>query len=448
MRTLDNGLRVVAVLQHEQPVVSIRLILGAGAALDPEGKAGVANLVASLLDQGTSTRSAEQIADSVDFIGGGLGSGAGTDLSFVNAVVMKDSYSFGLELVSDVVRNPAFAPEEIDRQRKQVLSGLQVSYEDPEYLAGTVIDRLIYGFHPYGIPSNGTPESVAAVTRDDLQAFHRAWFAPNNAILAIVGDVTTEEAFDGATRVFGSWAKKDLPGIKFPAPPEPTRRVIVVDKPGSVQTEMRIGNVAISRSDPDYLALDLAVKVLGGEGANRLQRILRSDRGLTYGASADAQSLKQSGAVVAETDTRNEATAEALRIAVDEFWRLQREPVNSRELEDAKAYLTGNFPLTIETPDQIALQVLNVIFYGLDRRELETFRDRVNAVDVDDIQRVARAYLHPNRLSIVLVGDAKTIIGQLKGAGFPEYELVRADELDLTAPDFRRAPAKAPAAQH
>ena len=195
-RELPNGLRVVVVLHHEQPAVSVRLLVRAGTAYDPPAKGGVATLVATLLDQGTRTRSAEAIADTIDSIGGGLGTGAGNDLTFINVVVMKDSFGFGMELLSDVARNPAFANEEIERQRQQGLSGMRVRYEDPDYVAGTVFDRLVYGFHPYGTPSGGTPESLRAITRDDLEDFHRRYFLPNNSILAIVGDVTAAEAFE------------------------------------------------------------------------------------------------------------------------------------------------------------------------------------------------------------------------------------------------------------
>jgi zinc protease len=447
IRTLSNGLRVVAVMQHEQPAVSLRLLVRAGGAQDPKDRAGVATLAAALLDQGTTRRSSEEIADAIDFVGGALGTGAGTDLSFMNVIVMKDSYDLGLDLLADVAMNPAFAPDEIERQREQLLSGLTVSYQDPDYLAGVVLDRLVYGFHAYGIPSNGTPDSVAAITRDDLVAFHRTWFAPNNAILAIVGDVTAEEAFGGAERAFGKWARRDVPPVAFPPPPDPTRRIVLVDRPGAVQTEIRIGNLGIPRKHDDYLALDVAIKILGGEGANRVQRVLRSERGLTYGASVETQSLKQAGSIVAETDTRTEATGEVLRLAVEEFWRLQRERVHERELADAKAYLTGNFPLTIETPGAIALQVLNVMFYDLDVKDLETYRQRVNAVTVDDIQRVARRYLHPGRLSIALVGDAERILPQLKRLGFDRVERVPIEDLDLSAADFRRPRAAVPALQ-
>ena len=438
VRTLANGLQVIAISHHEQPAVSLRLLVRAGSAQDPEDRPGVASLAATLLDQGTTTKSAEKIADAIDSIGGALGTGASADLSFVQAIVMKDSLNVGLDLVSDLAQHPAFAQEEIERQRQQLLSGLKVSYDDPEYLANMVFDRLVYGFNPYGRPQTGTPATIAGLKREDLLTFHKKWFGANNAILAIVGDVTADEAFAGAERAFGSWGKVPVEAGKTPEPPPPTRRLVIIDRPGAVQTEIRVGNIAIPRKHDDYMALDLAVKVLGGEGANRLHRVLRTERGLTYGASADMNGLKDAGDIVAETNTRSQTTGETLRLMVDEFWRLIRDRVNGRELEGAQEYLTGSFPLTIETPSQIALQVLNAVFYGLDLKELENYRERVNAVSTDDLQRVAREYLHPDRLAIVLVGDAASFVDQLKGAGFDQFERIPLSELDLSAVDLRR----------
>jgi zinc protease len=438
MRTLGNGLQVIAVSHHEQPAVSLRLLIRAGGALDPDDKPGVAALAAAVLDQGTTTRSAEQIATTIDSIGGVIGSGSSTDMSSIYAVVMKDSLDLALDLVSDVARNPAFTPDEIERQRQQMLSGLKVSYDDPEYLAGVVFDRLVYGFHPYGRPDAGTPQSIAAITRQDLVAFHKTWFGPNNAILAIVGDVSPDDAFAGAERAFGSWRKSASNTARLADLPPPARRLVVIDRPGAVQTEIRVGHTGLPRKHPDYLALDLAIKILGGEGGNRLHRVLRSERGLTYGASADINALKDGGDIVAETDTRSESTGEALRLIVDELSRLQRQRVSARELADAQAYLTGSFPLTIETPGAIALQILNAVFFGLDLEELQTFRERVNAVTVDDIQRVARMYLHPDRLSIVLVGDANVFAKQLAGVGFEQFERIGVEDLDLASADLRR----------
>ena len=444
IQTLPNGLQVVVVLQHEQPAVSLRLLIRAGSASEPKSKLASAQLMASLLDQGTTTMSAGQMNDAIDFIGGAMGAGAATDVTFVNMVVMKDSFETGLRMVSDMARHPAFAPAEIERQRQQMLSGLTVSLEDPEFIANAVFDRLVYGFHPYGMPDSGTRDTIGSLTRDDIVAFHDRYFAPNNAILAIVGDVTAEEAFAAVKKTFGDWQARDLPVDTFVQPPDPTRRVVVVNKPDAVQTEVRVGHLGIARKHQDYMAVNLAIRILGGEGSNRLHSVLRTERGLTYGAQATMDALKQSGDFKAETNTRSDATGEVLKLIADEFWRLQRERVNERELADAKAYLTGSFPLTIETPEAIAMQVVNALFYGLPLDELQSFRDRVNAVTVDDIQRVARAYLRPDRLSVVLVGNAVAFAPQLQAAGFGTFETVDLADLDLTAADFKKVRGPGP----
>jgi zinc protease len=438
IKKLANGLTVVLVTQNEQPVVSIRMILRAGAAQDPKGKIGLAMLTTTLLDQGAGSRTAQQIADDIDYMGGLLGTGAGTDLSFVNTIVMKDEYQAGLALMSDVVRRPTFLPAEIDRQKQQALSSLKVSAEDPESVAGMVIDRLIFGFHPYGLPGSGTPESLQSLTRADFVDFHRRYFVPNNALVAVVGDITAADAMAGIEKYFGDWAAGDLPPFNPIAPPEPTKRVIVIDRPDSVQTEIRVGHLGVARKHEDFETLDQAVKILGGEGANRLQQVLRSQRQLTYGASADLDGYKYSGAIVAETDTQTANTAEALRVIADEFARLQREKVNEAELEAAQDYAVGHFPLTIETPDQIATQVLNQLFYELSVDKLPKYRDRVMSVSPDGIQRVARLFIRPDRLSVVLVGNAEQFVGSLKGVGFGEFERIPIDKLDILSADLKK----------
>jgi zinc protease len=447
IRTMPNGLRVVVVSQHEQPAVSLRLLVRAGSAQDPANKPGIAAMVGALLDQGTAKRSSAQISDTIDYVGGALGSGAGTDLSYVNVLVLKDSFDLALDLLSEVVQTPSFPQEELDRIREQALSAMGVNMQDPEFVADAVIDRLVYGFHPYGLPGNGTPESLPAITRDDLVQFHKTWFAPGNALLAVVGDVQPEEAFAGVARALGTWQPHDTPAIEAMELPEATRRVVLVDRPNAVQTEIRAGHVAIPRKHPDYMALNLATKILGGEGANRLQNVLRSERGLTYGASADMDAFKQAGSIIAETDTQTSTTGEALRLVIDEFSRLVREPVGERELMGAQAYLAGSFPLSIETADDIALQVLNLLFFDLDVKELETFRDRVNAVTSDDIQRVAKQFVRPARLSVVLVGDAEKVLPQLKAVGVADVEVLGIGDLDLTSPSLLRksAPTRSPA---
>ena len=438
IRTLSNGMQVITVLHHEQPAVSMRLLVRAGGANDPDKKRGVSLLVTNLLDQGTTARSSQQVADQIDSIGGVLGTGSGDDFTSVSAIVMKDSFDLAMDLVADIARNPAFAPEEIERQKEQITSTQQVNANDPDYIASAVFDRLVYGFHPYGLPGSGTPETLASITRDDLRQFHRQHFVPNNMVLAIVGDITQKEAAAAAERAFGSWPRGEASAWRGAVPPEPTRRVVIVDKPDAVQTEIRVGQLAIPRKHQDYLKWDLAIKVLGGEGANRLHRVLRSERGLTYGASADTEGRKLAGDIVAETDTRTDTTGEALRLMVQEFARLQQQRVPERELTDAKAYLAGSFPLTIESPNDIATQVINYVLYELPLEDIPTYTQRITAITPDDIQRVAQTYLKPDRLSVVLVGNAKAFIPQLRSLGLTDVEIIPVEQLDLMSASLKR----------
>ncbi len=438
IRTLSNGMQIITVLHHEQPAVTMRLLVRAGGANDPDKKRGTSMLASILLDQGTTTRSAQQIADQIDSLGGLLNTGSGDDFTSISAIVMKDSFETAMDLVADIARNPAFAQDEIDRQKEQLTSTQQVNAQDPDYLASAVFDRLVYGFHPYGLPGSGTPESLASITRADLQEFHRRHFVPNNMVLAIVGDVTQKEAVAATERVFGGWPRGEIPAWRGVTPPDPTRRVVIIDKPDSVQTEIRLGHLAIPRKHPDYLKWDMAVRVLGGEGANRLHRVLRSERGLTYGASADTEGRRLAGDVVAETDTRTETTGQALQLMVEEFVRLQRVRVPDRELMDAQAYLAGSFPLTIESPNDIATQVINYVMYELPLEDIPTYVRRITAITPDDVQSVAQALIKPDRLSVVLVGNAKAFIPQLEKLGLTNFEVIPVDQLDLMSATLKR----------
>jgi zinc protease len=315
---------------------------------------------------------------------------------------------------------------------------LKVSAEDPESVASRVIDRLIYGFHPYGLPGGGTAESLASLTRDDFVDYHRKYFVPNNALIAVVGDITADDAMKGLDKYFGAWKPGEVPAAALTDPPDPTRRLVVIDKKDSVQTEIRVGHLAIPRKHPDYEAVDQAVKILGGEGANRLQQVLRSQKQLTYGASAELDTYKLAGAVIAETDTQTANTAEALRVVVDEFTRLQRERIYDEELRGAQDYMVGHFPLTIEVPDAIATQVLNQLFYDLPVDDLPRYRERVLKVTPDEIQRVARWFIRPAQLSIVLVGDADKFVNDLKGVGFATFERIPIERLDLLSVDLMK----------
>ncbi|HEY4573476.1 MAG TPA: pitrilysin family protein, partial [Thermoanaerobaculia bacterium] len=241
-KTLANGLRLVVIEQHEQPLVSLRMILDAGKAYEPDGKAGLANATSSLLTQGTATRSAQQIAQTIDFVGGHLDANAGTEAGYVDLGVTSDQLDLGFDLLADVVLHPTFPQDELERWRRQAVNGLQINLQDASYVATTANIRLIFGDYPYGRPAGGTPESLAGLTRDDLVAFHKQRFIPNQTILAIVGDVKPADAFARAERAFGSWPKgtpSELP--RFDVKPPAKARIVVIDKPDAVQTEIRLG---------------------------------------------------------------------------------------------------------------------------------------------------------------------------------------------------------------
>ncbi|MDO8835307.1 MAG: pitrilysin family protein [Vicinamibacterales bacterium] len=438
IRTLPNGLQVVVVPHDEQPVISLQILVRAGAADDPSGKAGLASLVASLLTQGTRTRTAGAIADAVDTAGAELTTLSGSDASFAQVTVMKDSFAFGLDVLSDIVRDPVFAGEELERQRQQLRSGLRVSYEDPDYIASAVFERVVFGAHPYGLPSDGTPESVGLITRGDLVDFHSRYYVPNNSIVAIVGDVGVDEAFAAASRVFGPWEQADIVSPAVHPPPPPARRLVVVDMPNAVQTEIRAGHIGIARNHDDFLAADLGVRILGGEGGNRLQQMLRTARGLTYGASASLDAYRLGGLVRAETDTRPHLTGEALRVMAEQFSRIHRDDVDAEELDAAKAYLIGSYPMGFEAPGSISTKVLNQLFHNLPLRELETYRERVAALTPETVHAAMRTHLSPTQLAVVVVGPAQLVLPLLRNVGFKDAEVVPVEELDVSRPGLRR----------
>ena len=438
IRTLPNGLQVVVVRHDEQPIISVQVLVRAGAAYDPMDKAGLAGLVGSMLPQGTRGRTASEIADAVDTAGAELTTLSGSDASFAQVTVMKDSFSFGLEMLSDVVRYPVFAGEELERQRQQLRSGLRVSYEDPGYIASAVFERVVFGVHPYGLPTDGTPDSIGRITRDDLVEFHRRYYAPNNCILAIVGDVEAADAFAAAARVFGTWERSELVLPAASPPPPPARRIVVVDMPGAVQTVIRVGHLGIARTDADYLAVDVGVRILGGEGGNRLQQVLRTARGLTYGASASVDAYRLSGMIRAETDTRPPVAGEALRVIVEQFSRIHRDEIDAEELDRAKAYLIGSYPMGFEAPGSISTRVLNAVFHDLPLSELETYRERVAAITPETVHASLLRHLHPDQLSVVVVGPAAFVLPLLRNVGFKEVEVVPIQELDLSAAGLRR----------
>jgi zinc protease len=448
-RTLPNGLRVFVVANHAVPAVTVALVLtDAGSIHDPKGLAGVAQMTASLLTQGTATRDAARIAASIDSVGGSLSAFTDHDDTTAVATVVSKDFPLAMDLLADVALHPSFPQQEIDRQRQQALSSLRVNYADAGYLATASFARMVYGSSAYGFPSDGTPQSLAAISRDDIEHFHQATYGPAHALLAFAGDVTPEEAFAAASQYFGSWAQP--PAAPTPpslAPPAITGlHFLLIDKPDAVQTQIRVGRPGVARKNPDYIPLLVTNRVFGGGYNSLLNTAVRLKKGLTYGASSAFDARRFGGSFVAGTFTRTEKTVDAMKLIVELMQSMASGQITDADLALARDYLVGVYPIQTETPDQVVTRVLTVAEYGLPDDYNQTYQQKVAAVTLERVKEMAARYFAAKDLDVVLVGNVSAFRAQLKQA-FPgaSLEEIPVKQLDLLLPKLHREEAKLPA---
>jgi zinc protease len=448
-KTLANGLRVFVVSSPGMPVVTARLVItSAGTVNDPDGRPGVAQMVAGLLTQGTANRTAQQIAESIDFVGGSLTTAADHDGTVVSVTVVKKDFDLAMDLFSDVTLHAAFQQEELERQRQQVLSNLSVSYNDPEYLASAVFQRAVFGMHPYGLPNDGTPTSIRAITRNDLIAFRDTFYSPGKALLAFSGDITPEAAFAAAEKFFGAWQGKQAAPANHPAAGAGAGvHIYVVDRADAVQTQIRIGRIGLRRNDPDFIPLFVADRIFGGSYNSRLNTEVRIKKGLTYGANTVFDARLESGVLEASTFTRTEATMDAVKLVVNLLQGMSKGDLKPEELSFAKDYLIGVYPIQTETPEEVAGRVLTVAHYGLPADYNETYQTRISNVTLAQANAAAMKYYQTASLDIVLAGNAAQFRDSLKKE-FPNatYEEIPPNQLDLLLPGMRRKPETVPPA--
>ena len=442
-RTLENGLRVYVVSDNEQPMVTVSVVLlGAGSINDPAGKPGVANVTADLLTQGTPSRSAQQIAQAIDFVGGALRANADNDGVTVVASVVKKDFNLAMDLVSDILLHPAFIKEELGRRRQQALSNLQVQYSDPGYVAGVLLNRIVYGQHPYGLPGSGTPGSLQKIGREDLVHFWRDRFTPDQALLAFAGDVSPETAFAAADKYLGktSWPRHESKPAAFPAPGSVEgMRIVLVDKPDANQTQIRVGRLGIPRNSPDYIPLYVTNRIFGGGFNSRLSTEVRQKKGLTYGAYSNFNSYKQAGEFSASTFTRTEATVEATKLVVDLIGKMSSGELGPTELDFARDYVAGVFPIQTETGEQVASRILGVVQYDLPADYNDTYQRKVLDVSPARVKEMAGRYFDPSNLDLVLVGNIKEFRAGIKNA-FPKAKIEELpfEKVDVLAANLRR----------
>jgi len=410
---LPNGMTLLLIENHEQPSLSVTLSFRAGSAYDPAGKEGLAAIVAELLTKGTPTRSADQIAATIEGVGGSLAASTGDDFLTVATDVLSDHADLAFELLGDVTRRATFPADEVELARTRFLSSLEVELSQPENVATRVFAKEIYGRNPYG--RSASPASYKAITRDDVVSFAGRRLRPAGALLVVAGDIDLARARALALQAFGSW--RGAPPAT-PAPPAaPVKRstdIVLVHRPGSVQSNIVMGNTTFLPADTGYYAARIATQVLGGGADARLFMILREQKSWTYGSYATLDRNRGLGHWEATFEGRTAVTDSALQEMLHQIDRMRNDPIPDSELAAAKGFLIGSFPLTIETPRQIARVVTTARLLGLGPDYLPRYRERLAGVGATRARAAARRAYRREGLTIVVVGDAKEIYDRLK----------------------------------
>jgi predicted Zn-dependent peptidase len=434
--TLENGLRVIVAETHEVPLVEFYVMVGAGAAQDPPGKEGLASLTADALTRGAGNLSAEAFALALDSLGGTLDANAGSDGTIVNGEFLRDDFGAGLELLRLVLREPTFARDEVRRGRDAQLAALVAALENPSTVAEKCFSAFLYGSYPYGRWQDGNARTVTKLKRGDVRDFYGRWYRPNNTILAVVGDVTADDAVTRVRNAFGSWeARPDaVPERAGPPPPVGARRVLLVNKPDASQAQIRIGAMAMRRNDPELLTAQVANTVLGGGFSSILVDELRIKRSLTYGASSAFVARLTGGDFRISTFSKSPTAAQALSLALDVEGGFRRKPIDPKLLDKAKSYLQGQFPLRLETPEALAARLAEIEFFGLPKDDLATYEARVVAVTPATASSEAeRSMPDPNAVAIVVVGKAAELRPALESR-FGSVRVVTPQECDALTP--------------
>ena len=414
VRTLDNGMEVWAVPREGLPRVDYVLaVRNAGYVADAPESRGFALILAGLLAEGTRERSALEIAEFAQAHGGGVGARVRNDGALVFANALASNAAPMLELLAEVARSPAFPDPEVRLAQANALQGLKVAEAQPAFPAQRALMEAVYGDHPYA-RSQPTEASIMAVTPEALRAEHARRFRPDRALLVVTGRITAEEAFRLAADAFGDWQAtgSEVPD-PVPARSEAAPQRVLVQRDGSVQSTLRLGSPAIPMDDPEYIPAQLAGTVLGGSFSSRVMQNLREDKGYTYGARAGLVASRVGGYVQAGADVRNEVTGAALQELLGEFGRLGTEPVPAAELEDTKRYVAGNYLISNQMQEAVAVSLAGNWLLGLPPEYLGEFVPKVRDVSAEQVQAMAAKYFAPERQSIIVVGDREAIAPQL-----------------------------------
>ena len=446
-RRLANGMRVVVARSTEVPIATVNLVFGGGSAADPAQRPGIASMMTTLVDNGAAGMSAPEIAARIESLGAQIGAGTTVDSTTAFVSAPTANIDAAGQLLRQIVRDPAFAGEEVERERRRALDRLRVSLRDPSFVNQRVAFRAAYGAAPYAAPPGGTPASLAAMTRDEIAGYHRSWWRPDNATLIVTGALDAESGFALAERLFGDWA---APAAAMPALPAnragpvPGPRIIVVDNPDSDQAAVSVVLRGIARTDSDYFPLFLANNALGGSSTARLFQEVRVRRALSYGANSSLPAYRDEGVLFALAQTRNNAAPEVAEVMLGEIRRMATERLAADVLQKRRTLVVGNFGRQVETTAGLGNFLATLAAQGVPMSEYQRYIANMEAVTPEQVAASVGAEVDPAQASIVVVGRASEFLEALR-ARYPNLELVPLAELDLASPTLRAAPAAAPA---
>ncbi len=407
---LDNGLAVWFVEQRALPHVALNLVVNAGTDHDPSDLPGLAAFTAEMMDTGTGSMSALTIADRLDYIGAAISIQASLDATSAAMYTLTKHLNEALAVYSEIISAPAFPVDELERIRSQRLTMLLQQRDRPAYVANVTFNKILYGDHPYGSDPTGTESSLQAISRQNLQHFYQEHLRPRNSTLLIVGDASPSELAPMIGKAFEGWMPSGDPASMIKqAPATPSRKVYLVDKPGAPQSEIRIGCPALPRNTPDFFAVIVMNRILGGQFSSRINMNLRERHGYTYGAWTAFRFAKREGPFVAMGGFISDKTDSAIVELLSEIERMHAEGITEEELEFSKKGICGSFALNFETPLQIASALQNIVLYGLPDDYFHNYVRNIQRVTLDDVRRVAAKYLDAATMSVLVVGDVKTI---------------------------------------
>lgn len=408
---LENGIKLFLLERHALPLVSFEWIMKTGGSIgDPPGQEGLASLTAELLRKGTELRTADQISDTLDFVGATWAASASHDYAAGSCECVKKDLDLMLDLVSDLLLHPSFPAQEVSKLIEQEADGIKEQKGVPGEVIGRYYDQFLFGTHPYGRPAEGTETSLRSLKREDVLKFYASHYAPNELLFAAAGDFSAAELEAKLKAKFGAWKPKrgSLPLLKAPAPAS-DRRALIVDKPDATQTFFRFGNVGLAYANPDRVLVDVVNTLFGGRFTSMLNRELRIESGLTYGVNSQFAAKRVPGAFAIGSYTANDKTERALDLALEVLEKLHREGITPAQLESSKAYIKGLYALRFETNDQLAGILCQLEMYGLGREYIDTYFDRIDTMSVADAKRVIEQYFPSKNLAFVFIGQSAVI---------------------------------------